>query len=183
MRLCAARWGTKKGMDLTTKVAIRGINPEPWTSPSVSVGRKNGKPFPMVYKSAALRAYQEAIGEAVAGRTPLVGPISLTFYLWRQLPAYTTDRQRKARKHEADATNLQKALEDALQGHLFENDRDCVHVQTWIMEQGHDTEPLIVIEMEKAPALPTIEVPDERAVSLFTPVDERERQSAVEGLF
>jgi Holliday junction resolvase RusA-like endonuclease len=162
------------------KVIIRGVNPEPWTSPSVSVGRKNGKAFPMVYKSAGLKAYQEAIGEAVSGRKPTTGPISVTFYLWRQLPAYETDRQRKARKHEADATNLQKALEDALQGHLFENDRDCHHVQTFIMEQGHDTEPLIVIEVESF-EMPHVEVPHVKQEPLFT--DDEARVSDVEGIF
>lgn len=165
-----------------TQVVIRGINPEPWTSPSVAVGRKNGKPFPMVYKSSALKAYQEAIREELDAQSFVQAneSISLTFYLWRQLPAYTTDRQRKARKHEADATNLQKALEDALQGYLFENDRDCVHVQTWLMEQDHDTTPLIVIQMEKQPTLPILDLPDPEQLEL--PLNDA-RTKDIEGIF
>lgn len=139
------------------------LNPQPWESPNVGIGRRNGKPFPQVYKSAGLRAYQEAVRDllgamnvdAFDGNTL----IDLTFYFWRRLPDYTTDRDRKARKHEADATNMQKALEDACQGILFPNDRAVHHVQSWIMEQGHDTEPLVAIEVSVLGPLPVIEIP------------------------
>lgn len=131
---------------------LHGINPEPWTSPDVSVGRRaGGHAYPIVYKSEALRSYQEGIKSLLEGKPTLIfdpgTPITLEFYFWRQLPDYTTDRERRARKHEADATNMQKALEDALQGVLFENDRDVKRIYSEIMEQGHDTEPRIGIRI------------------------------------
>lgn len=129
---------------------LPGINPEPWTAPNVAVGRRNGKPFPQVFKSAALTAYQEAIKEALADCHPIMemGDLDVTFYLWRQLPAYDTEKQRKHRRHVADATNMQKALEDACNGILWKDDRDNICVATEVMEQGHDTTPFIMIEVE-----------------------------------
>ncbi len=142
---------------------LPGINPTPWTSPSISIGRKNGKPFPLVYSSAELKAYQAAIREHFDALDPQPTLIDvkfvLRFYFWRQLPAYRTDRERNARKHEADVTNLQKATEDALQGVLFANDRNVAGITSWIMEQGHDTSPAILIELQryyKLPHLPRI---------------------------
>lgn len=151
------------------------INPEPWTSPSIAVGRgKGGKPYPQVYKSAGLAAYQQAVAESLAGRNMLIfdpgTPIALEFYFWRRLPDYTTDKDRRARKHVADATNMQKALEDALQGVLFENDRDVKSIRSIIMEQEHDTEPCIGIKISFAPDPPDIE----------RPVPDNQRPSAIE---
>lgn len=148
-----------------TDYALRGINPEPWTAPSVAVSKvgPHGRARPIVYKSEALRAYQEAVKHElrIIGATMAEpGALSVTFYFWRELPAYTTERQRKARKHVADATNLQKALEDACQGILFDNDRDNVHVETWIVEQDHDTEPRILICVEPAVMIDVDHLPD-----------------------
>ena len=129
---------------------IAGINPEPWTSPEVSVGRKDGKMFPTVYKSPGLAAYQNAIREDLdywhPNFPPIVGEVTLNFYFWRQLHDYAGDRG-KVRKHQADATNLQKALEDALQGILFANDRDVQTIKSQIMSQDSYTEPLILIQL------------------------------------
>jgi Holliday junction resolvase RusA-like endonuclease len=159
------------------------LNPEPWTAPSISIGRKNGKPYPAVYKSAGLRAYQEGVASVLAMQNPVMYeagvPLHLRFYFWRQLPDYTTDRDRKARKHEADATNMQKALEDALQGVLFHNDRDVHHVESWIIEQEHTTEPRVLIEIdiaEEPPVRPT-EIADRLLETLQAA--ERERNPIV----
>lgn len=145
------------------------LNPEPWTSPNVATQRvAGGRVVPRVYKDEGLCVYQEAVKEMLDGRNMLIfdpgQKIALEFYFWRRLPDYTTDAQRRARKHEADATNLQKALEDALQGILFENDRDVVDIRSRIMEQGHDTEPLIAIKIRPAPEPPLVERP-ERAIA------------------
>ena len=137
------------------------LNPEPWTAPSISVGRKGGKPFPMVYKNEALRSYQQAVKEMLSGHAHNghhEGPLDLRFFFWRQLPDYTTDDEVRARKHHADATNLQKALEDALQGVLFKNDRDVRHIETWVMAQGKDVAPLIVIQMRPAGIPPVLDL-------------------------
>jgi len=159
------------------------INPEPWTAPNVSVGRRGGKPFPMVYKNEALRAYQQAVKELVSEpiNGKYEGRIDLRFYFWRQLPDYTTDDEVRARKHHADATNLQKALEDALQGSLFANDRDVAHVESWIMEQGRDVEPMIAITIRPAGAPPVIDL-----AGLLDPTPETSDEpffTRTEGLF
>ena len=131
---------------------LDGINPEPWTAPNMAVQHgQGGRAHPVAYKSLGLRVYQEAVKEELDGRATLIfdpgTPITLDFYFWRKLPDYTTDESRRARKHEADATNMQKALEDALQGVLFENDRDVKRISSEIMEQGHDVEPRIGIRI------------------------------------
>lgn len=130
-----------------------GINPVPWKSPNVGIGRRNGKVVPQVYKAAELAAYQEAIREQMSQVVPQAilethERLALTFYLWRNAGTKAD--------HTSDATNLQKALEDALQGVLFKNDRNIVHVQTWIMEQGAGVSPKIVIEIEEAPEPPVL---------------------------
>lgn len=134
------------------------INPEPWTSPSVSVGRVNGKMVPRVFKSGALATYQESVKDALhtnyPGLEPLAGPVGLEFYFWRQLVTYQGEK-RKNRKNRVDATNLQKACEDAVQGVLIDNDRDVVEVASWVVEQAVDTQPLIVIHVKPDPTPPS----------------------------
>lgn len=125
------------------------LNPEPWTAPEVGIGRKAGKIFPQFYKNEQLRAYQAGVKETLVQEYPEIilrtGLIGLEFYLWRQLPVYSTDKNRLARKHVADATNMQKALEDALQGVLFDNDRNVKSIKTVILEQDYNTQPQILI--------------------------------------
>lgn len=121
------------------------LNPIPWTV-QVGIGRrKGGGVYPQVYKSDELKTYQEAVKEAIVTPIILEGEIDLVFLFWRQMPDYETHQGKRARKHQADATNMQKALEDALQGVLFANDRDVRSVESHIIEQGHDTDPLVVI--------------------------------------
>ncbi len=136
---------------------IEGINPEPWTSPTVSMGRINGKIVPRVFKSAALTAYQESLAEAMVTTYPdlqaVSGPVCLEFFFWRQLVRYEGQRRRTT-KNRVDATNLQKACEDAMQGVLIENDREVVHVSSWVIEQTAETEPLIVISLTPQPPPP-----------------------------
>jgi Holliday junction resolvase RusA-like endonuclease len=136
------------------------LNPEPWTAPSAARGR--GERGIVMYKNERLRVYQEAVREELGGRNLLIfdpgTPIEVDFYYWRALEPYRTDSDRVARAHEADTTNLNKALEDALQGILFENDRDCKRVQGWIVEQGFETEPLIGIRIGLLKRQPELEV-------------------------
>lgn len=133
---------------------ITGINPEPWTAPSVGIGRARGKVYPQVYKNEQLRAYQEALKESVKQAYPDVKPspkgrrINLFFYFWRDMPTYEGD-SKLVYKNQADATNLQKATEDALQGILYANDRDVVHIESTIVEQGPGVESRIVVRMEE----------------------------------
>lgn len=130
-----------------------GINPIPWKASQVGGRRKNGSP--VVYKPEELKNYQESIKSELEWCTAVdYERIELQFYFWRRLD--TLDRQsgRKATDHRADATNLQKALEDALQGVLFANDRNVVHVNTWLMEQGPEVTPRILIGLSEATIMP-----------------------------
>ena len=128
---------------------IEGINPEPWAASEASIGRKNGKAFPHFHKPESLRMYQDAVKEEFVSQNPqavkVAGDIEIVFYFWRELPSITLHGQRDRRSAYADATNLQKALEDALQGILYDNDRDIVSVRSVIVEQTQETEPAILI--------------------------------------
>lgn len=116
------------------------VNPEPWAIGPVSVGRRGGKVYPIVGRNQQLDSYKQAIAEELGDEHEfIVGPIQLEFYFWRNLAEYKTPQARAHRKHEADATNLQKATEDALQGILFKNDKDVKDVRSVIVEQGSDT--------------------------------------------
>lgn len=139
---------------------IRGINPEPWTAPQAGAARINGKVVPRFFKSQLLTTYQEAIREELAQHQPepLLGPVQVRFYFWRQLEPYTTEKARKSRRHEADTTNLQKALEDACQGLLFGNDRDVRFIASWMISQSEDTPPSILIGVAPCPEAPEIEI-------------------------
>lgn len=132
-------------------VLINGINPEPWTSPTASVGRKGGRVYARMVKDRGLAVYQEAVREAIVPALeqvePTDEPITLAFYLWRERTRYVTKSGRTAQKNAADATNMQKALEDALQGVLFENDRQVRTITTHVMAQGPEVEPKILIHL------------------------------------
>lgn len=126
------------------------INPEPWAVGPVSVGRKNGGIFPIVGQNAQLAAFQEAIREEMEEHTSitLTERVKLTFYFWRVLDSYQTKRGPRHRKHTADTTNMQKALEDALQGILYDNDRTNRDIRSVTVEQGPDVKPKILIHVE-----------------------------------
>lgn len=136
---------------------IRGINPEPWTVPTPSLIRRGGRVIPILPKDPGLKAYQEAVAAEVERHYPnapvLEGEVELTFWLWRQLTRYQGQRK-VVQKNIADATNMQKALEDALQGVLFVNDRSVIHAETWVMGQSTAIEPCIVIHCRPLKALP-----------------------------
>lgn len=125
------------------------VNPEPWAIGDVSVGKRGGKIFPRVSPNGQLVAFQEAVRSELNGREALPpGEYDLYFYFWRRLDDYETESGRRHRKHYADATNMQKATEDALQGVLIDNDRNVRKVGSEIVEQGPDVTPAIVIRAE-----------------------------------
>lgn len=128
---------------------VDGINPEPWAIGNITIAYgKNGGKFPKVGQNVQLRTYQDAIAESVRQEWPrdmIPGKVSLEFFFWRKQDEYKSARGSTDRKNEADATNMQKATEDALQSVLYENDRDVSSIYSEIMEQGPDVEPKIVI--------------------------------------
>lgn len=123
---------------------IDGINPEPWTASTSATGRHGGKFVTRHFKDEKLATFQEAVRESLRVDYPKVvpmdGPVALRFQLWRQLGKGI---------HEADDTNLQKGLEDALQGVLIVNDRQVKQVHATLMEQSIETTPLIVIGIKR----------------------------------
>lgn len=124
---------------------ILHLNPEPWAIGPVGVARRNGKIVPYVGRNQQLDAYKEAVREAVGKVEMMTGKLEVTFYFWRQRSEYQTPQARTHRKHEADATNMQKSTEDALQDLLYKNDKDNVHVESWVVAQGPDVDPMVII--------------------------------------
>lgn len=126
---------------------VVGINPEPWEAPQMSAFRKGGKTNVHAYKTANLAAYQAAIREEmelIHGGFVAKKNVDLEFYFWRN----------SGHGQPADATNLQKSLEDAMQGLLYKNDRIIRRVQSLVVEQTPTTEPIILIRIKNGLALP-----------------------------
>lgn len=122
------------------------LNPEPWAVGNAYVVRSGGKLTARVGPNPGLQSYQEAVREELADVKMLPpGRYRLDFYFWRQQAQYLDAADRKRQRNQADATNMQKALEDALQGVLFENDRDVAQISSTIVAQGVEVKPCIVI--------------------------------------
>lgn len=128
------------------------VNPVPWT-PSRSTRQGS-------FKTGGLDAYQQAVKEELDGivleEEP---PFDVHFYFWRQLEAgeaFMSGRS-KRRGHQADATNMQKSTEDALQK-ILGNDRDVYHVESTIVDQGPDVEGMVIIQIGhfQAPVVPLV---------------------------
>jgi hypothetical protein len=120
---------------------IYELNPQPWSAS-------------MHVKRGPLLAYQQALKEELAAQGATLWPvgasISLRLQFWRQLESEIDyDRRRHVMKY-ADATNLQKATEDALQGVLFGNDRYVKEILSRIEEQGVDVKPKVIITISSA---------------------------------
>lgn len=140
---------------MTEQWFVLDVNPEPWEIGPLNIIRKGGQFRPFVGRSQQLHDYKLAVAEAVKrGDQPyhmIEGDVSLTCWFWRHRPDYETHQARRHRKHHADNTNLFKATEDALQGILYDNDKDNVHVQGFVVAQGPDVEPGLIICAKPAP--------------------------------
>lgn len=137
---------------------VAHINPIPWTAPQVAVGRKGGKVYPQVYSSEELKNFKMGLADAIEKKYPdaevIEDELALEFFFYRSIDTEASNKRRKT--HIADATNLQKAAEDALQGILFANDRQVVGVTSWIMEQSEEATPCIVIRVIWHPRVPRL---------------------------
>ncbi len=116
------------------------LNPEPWAVGPLGVARRAGKMTPYMGRNQQLDAYKEAVRDELITRYPATATLyppyyELDFYFWRNRADYEGEKKR-VRKNEVDATNMQKATEDALQGLLIENDRMVNRVQSVIVAQG-----------------------------------------------
>lgn len=133
---------------------IADVNPEPWAIGDLGVGRKGGKYYPTVGRNHQMYAYQQSIKEALRGQErSFTAPIDLCFYFYRSIATYQSHQARTARSHEADATNLQKATEDALQGVFYKNDKDVTHVESYFVEQDPATNGKVVIGIRNTPRI------------------------------
>jgi Holliday junction resolvase RusA-like endonuclease len=129
---------------------VEGVNPEPWVASLASGGRKAGKNYIQFYKPEQLRVYQDSLKDAFIRQNPHAvcnpGEIVLVFFFWRQRNEHEFfDDSKKSKSNIADATNLQKSTEDALQKLLYINDRQVIDVRSKIIEQHEDTVPKILI--------------------------------------
>lgn len=123
------------------------LNAEPWAIGPLGIGYKGKKPYPTVAPNPQLASFKEAVKEHFEGGTYTLpyAEVEIEFYFWRRLDQYFGPSGRRVTKSAADATNLQKGLEDALQGILFGNDRNVRSVKSVIMDQSRTTEPMILV--------------------------------------
>ncbi|ADD80828.1 gp042 [Rhodococcus phage ReqiDocB7] len=129
------------------------LNPEPWAIGDVSIRRVPGtkKLSGSVGPNKNLVVYQNAVKDELTllGARVLPGDYALRFSFSRQVYGYkvTTD-SRTSTRNGADATNLQKGTEDALQGVLIEDDRDVIRVESVMIDQGPDALSFVLIELK-----------------------------------
>lgn len=151
---------------MTEKWFVFPINPEPWAVGEAYVIRKGGMRA-AVGPNQQLRAYQEAIREYLGTEKGQLWfekgvKLKLSCFFWRQRAEYVTPQARTARKHEIDATNALKAIEDAFQGFLYHNDKDNLEVRSVMVSQDIDiTHPVIVVKVEEYTGFDPNEIPKE----------------------
>lgn len=123
------------------------VNPEPWAIGPLGVGRKGGKVWPYVGPNPQLDAYKKAVRAELRSQNPVMveGEVEVKFWFWRRLDEYQSRAGRTLHKHAADATNLQKATEDAIQGILIGNDRYVLAPSSVIMAQDKEVEGMVLI--------------------------------------
>ena len=140
---------------------VEGINPQPWQA---SEGQVVGKSRKIVFhKPEQLRFYQQALAisfeQQNPGFVPLMTdiPLMVRFYFWREIEVIEGTSGKIAQSNVADATNLQKAAEDALQDVLYGNDQNNVDIRSRIMEQAIGVAPRILIMVAPDPKLTVTE--------------------------
>lgn len=126
---------------------LPGINPEPWAVGQVGTRQIQGKARPFIGPNPQMVTYKNAIAEEIKKQHPVLidVPCEVTFLFWRRLDKYVTLSDKGHQRHIADATNMQKATEDALQGIVVTNDRLVQVVASHVVEQSVDTNPGLII--------------------------------------
>lgn len=124
-----------------------GMTPVAWSPPRVT---RNGS-----YSAPALKAWQQFVALKARTHKPIPGPVVLkadfhfrpppSWALWKRQEAYCGEL---AHTQKPDASNLLKAVEDALKGVVF--DDDCYVVAASVSKAWHYTEGVTVTV---APAL------------------------------
>ena len=92
---------------------LPGLDPIPWKAPNAYIGKKGGGTFIGHYPADECEGFKEAVREDFHVHNPngtiRTGEVEIRFWLWRNTAGH----------NEADATNCQKLLEDALQDILY----------------------------------------------------------------
>lgn len=139
-------------MDYVSFYWITGINPEPW---AIGTPYRRGSKGLGISPNGKVKSYQDAVREEITLQNGHVkmheGELAVTFYFWRTS---------NVRGQVADASNMSKSTEDALQDILYGNDRVNRDVRGVIMEQSPETKPHILIVV-KPFVLPVIVPPPE----------------------
>jgi Holliday junction resolvase RusA-like endonuclease len=152
---------TLPGGVVLTMYGFPGVQPEPWTSPTASIGRRSGKLMAQVHKNPKVRSYQEELKEEFSRRypkqKPLRGDLEVHFWFWRNVP--TTGSY-------ADATNLQKSTEDALQDLLYFNDKQVQQATSTVAQQGPGVPPMIAVGVR---GFVRERVPSQDLINMFPP--------------
>lgn len=127
---------------------VLNLNPVPWTPGEVAyAGKEGGGRRTFMRPSKDLKTYQRAIADEMSKWVTIELPtdVDVLFVYVRSLDEIIRGGARNARVHQADATNMQKATEDALQGILFGNDNQNRVVKSVVYEQAPDLEPYVAI--------------------------------------
>lgn len=139
---------------------VEGINPQPWEA---SEGQVVGRRKVVFHKTDQLRFYQLALGVSFTDQNPRYValktgiPLKVLFLFWREIEVVEKTGGGTSRSNIADATNLQKAAEDALQNVLYGNDQKNVDVRSRIVEQDVGVSPRIMIYISPDPGLSDFE--------------------------
>lgn len=142
------------------------VNPEPWAVGPAGTARGASGIRAYVGPNPQVDNYKKAVASHIQSFYPHVHLVDveceINFYFSKRLDRYVTASERSHMRHIADATNMQKATEDALQGIVITNDKLVRRVTSEIIDQNPDCEPFIVICV-KSPyhAQWQIEIPDE----------------------
>lgn len=137
------------------------LTAQPWAIGPVGVGYRGKKPYAYIGPNQQLQAYQEALREELDGAGILTGEVEITLYIWRAIESARNFGGRDRKAKTSDATNIQKATEDALQGVLIENDRNVRRVTTEIVEQKEGIQSCILVRVRPYEPLKTTEIPND----------------------
>ena len=152
-------------------VYVLKLNPEPWAIGKTFAYRGRGGAG--IAPDRKLVSFQQAVREAITTdypeAKPTKEPVKITFYFSRAIESLSYGGKRGAYANYADATNLQKGLEDALQGIIIENDNQVKIVTSVIMDQKRDADPFVIIILEKDFTLPWGRV--ERLMGKYSPTE------------
>lgn len=97
-----------------------------------------------------LKAYQEEVQDVLREQGAyMMEPSYRVNFIFHRTSESETSPRAGARRSRSDATNMQKAIEDALQGVVIENDKDDIDVRSRIIKPDSIiTEPFVIVRVE-----------------------------------